>query len=450
MEDMKSVYFIGIGGIGMSALARYFNDQGSTVYGYDRTETPLTKTLVSEGMIIQYNEDLSALPETVDMVVYTPAIPERNQIMQYYNSTSIPMFKRAQALGMIVNQGNCYAVAGSHGKSTTSAMLEHVMQVSEKNCTGFLGAISTNYHSNYVAGCSDCFVVEADEFDRSFHQIKPTATIVTSVDSDHLDIYGDLAGVQKGFLTYLNNVREQGKIIIQKDQSIIDQLPKEKVITYGIDGPADYLAENIRLEKGRYHFDVRSKTTSIEDIQLNMGGLYNVENALAVCALSLEVGVEIKSIKKAFESFKGLKRRYEKIIDTPQLVLIDDYAHHPEEIRSFIEGLKVSYPNQRIGVIFQPHLYSRTKDYYDHFAQSLDLADDVIIMDIYPAREEAIPGVTSDLIEQNMHHAHVQRANFDTVVQKAIQLHDQVIAVVGAGNIAQIVEPLKEKLLHRE
>ncbi len=446
-NQIHRVYFVGIGGIGMSALARYYNDHGVQVFGYDKTSTELTNNLEQEGMKIQYVDDTSILPKEIDLVVYTPAIPTSNQILSHFKQSEIPVLKRAQALGEIVNSGECYAVAGSHGKSTTSAMLAHLFQVSGKNCTGFLGAVSTNYESNYIKGCEECFVVEADEFDRSFHQIKASSTIITSVDSDHLDIYGTIEGIQEAFLTYVDGIRPNGVVVIQADQEIIPRIQNHNIITYSAFGKAMVQAVHVRNQQGKFLFDVQTTDTTIQDISLQMGGMYNVENACGVIALALHYGIDEQSIIEAFSSFRGLKRRFEYIINTPDFVFIDDYAHHPHEIRSFLQALRNSAPNKRIAVIFQPHLYSRTKDYYPHFAESLDLADEVLLLDIYPAREEPIPGVSSQLIQDEMKNENVQLVTFETVNEAVNQLENiDVLATVGAGNISLLIPKLKQHL----
>lgn len=439
MRDVQSVYFIGIGGIGMSAIARYFNENGAQVSGYDRTETPLTKQLVAEGMQIFFEEDVDRIPKDVDLVVYTPAIPAHHTELQYYQNSDIPTLKRAVVLGKIVNEGDCYAVAGSHGKSTTSAMLAHVLQVAGRNTTAFLGAIAANYNSNYVSGGTDNFVVEADEYDRSFHQIQPTHTIITAVDSDHLDIYGTMAGVEQGFLTYVEGLRAGGTVFIPATEPFIEKLQGVTVSTYGVAEGADFQAKNWQIEKGGYRFDVQTPTELIQGVTLKMGGLYNIENATAVIAMACTLGVSPEVIKEAFASFRGLKRRFEVVLETDELTIIDDYAHHPHEIRSFIKGVKELYPGKRIGAIFQPHLFSRTRDYAQHFAESLELVDEALIMDIYPAREEPIEGVTSKSIADLMTSTPCKLVSHETVVAEAKKMNVDVLATVGAGDISKAV-----------
>ena len=447
MSEVKSVYFIGIGGIGMSALARYFNEHGVTVSGYDKTKTPLTSTLEQEGITIYYNEDVSRIPKDVDLVVYTPAIPSTHSVLNYYQQSETLVLKRAQVLGKIVNEGDCYGVAGSHGKSTTSAMLAHVFQVAGKNCTGFLGAIASNYNSNYISGSPSCFVVESDEYDRSFLNILPTSTIITSIDSDHLDIYGDMDGVRIGFNEYANNVRENGSIFIHEDAvTELESRSDIQLLTYSLNSTADFYANDLQQIEGGFQFNAICPTKTINNIVLPMGGQYNVENALAVIAISTVNGVDEEAIRKGLASFKGLKRRFEKVISEPQITFIDDYAHHPNEIRAFIKGVRELYPNKRIGAIFQPHLYSRTQDYAEHFAQSLDIVDEVLIMNIYPAREEPIEGVSSSLIYDAMENGNKQIVADNDVVQKALDLPIDVLVTIGAGDISKQVPQLKEAL----
>lgn len=445
MSQVKSVYFIGIGGIGMSAIARYFNDNGANVSGYDRTETPLTKQLVQEGISVYYSEDVNRIPKNVDLVVYTPAIPEEHKELVYYQNSEIPTLKRAVVLGQIVNEGQCFAVAGSHGKSTTSAMLAHVFQAAGKNSTAFLGAIASNYESNYIKGGVESFVVEADEYDRSFHQIKPSATIITAVDSDHLDIYGSMEGVVEGFEQYVSGVRADGVVFIEAKEEFKNRIKTKTVFTYSIEQEADYQAKNIRLVDGAYQFDVLGVNgLEILDVRLTMGGRYNIENALAVIALASYYGVSSESIREAFAGFKGLKRRFEVVFQGGGKVFVDDYAHHPNEIRAFIKGVKELFPSQKILAIFQPHLFSRTKDYAEHFAESLDIVDDAMVMNIYPAREEPIEGVTSQLIVDAMKMETVKLVNTEDLVSEVECRAFDVLVTVGAGDISKEIEKLKK------
>lgn len=451
MSQVKSVYFIGIGGIGMSAIARYFNDNGAKVSGYDRTETPLTKQLVKEGITIDYTEDVNRIPKNVDLVVYTPAIPAKHAELVYYLNSNVPTLKRAVVLGQIVNEGQCFAVAGSHGKSTTSAMLAHVFQVAGKNSTAFLGAIASNYDSNYIKGGVESFVVEADEYDRSFHQIQPSATIITAVDSDHLDIYGSMQGVIEGFEQYVSGLREDGVVFIEAKEEFKNRITSRKVFTYSIEQEADFQAKNIRLVNGAYQFDVIGvNQLDIQDVRLTMGGRYNIENALAVIALASYYGVSGELIKEAFASFKGLKRRFEVVHQGEKKVFIDDYAHHPNEIRAFIKGVKELFPSKKILAIFQPHLFSRTKDYAEHFAESLDIVDDAMVMNIYPAREEPIEGVTSQLIADAMKMDTAKVVATKDLVSEVESREFDVLATVGAGDISKEIEKLKEVLTQKE
>lgn len=443
MSEINSVYFVGIGGIGMSAIARYFNDHGVTVSGYDKTETPLTKKLVDEGITIYYDENVDRIPKDVDLVVYTPAIPATHSELTYYQNTEISVLKRAAVLGQIVNEGYCFAVAGSHGKSTTSAMLTHVLKTGKKEVTAFLGAIASNYQSNYVAGQPDQFVVEADEFDRSFHQIYASHAIITSVDSDHLDIYGSMEGIEEGFSIFSSQIRDGGMIYLSETEAFQNHLSRP-FTTYGFSDNSDIQGLNIRKLDGGYRFDVRTKTTTIKDVILKMGGMYNILNALSVIAVAKDQNISDDSIVSAFATFKGLKRRFEVIAETDSQVMIDDYAHHPHEIRSFIEGIRELYPTKKIGAIFQPHLFSRTQDYAEHFAESLELIDEVLVMEIYPAREEPIAGVNSDLIASFIHHTPKQVVNHDNVIKHAKEMRVDVLATIGAGDISKIIQPLKK------
>lgn len=443
MSNVQHVYFIGIGGIGMSAIARYFLQIGATVSGYDKTETPLTKQLQQQGAKIFFTEDVSRLPSNLDLVVYTPAIPKTHTELVYLQQSDVTVLKRAEVLGKIVNEGNCFAVAGSHGKSTTSAMLAHVFKESNKDCTAFLGAIATNYQSNFIAGTSENFVVEADEFDRSFLHIQPSATIITSIDSDHLDIYGDIEGVQNAFNKYVNNVRENGKVFIQEDVANTIQANNSiEIFTYSLSPTADFHAKNLRINHGEFWFDVVTPTQTVQNVHIEMGGRYNVENAVAVIALASSYGITLQECKSALASFAGLQRRFEFVTKHENFVFIDDYAHHPHEIRSFIEGVKELYPNKRITAVFQPHLYSRTKDYYQHFAQSLNQIDEVFIMDIYPAREEEIEGVSSQLIANEMIKPPTLISH-ETILQSFSSVKTDVFVTIGAGDISKWIPQLK-------
>ncbi len=443
IKEINSVYFIGIGGIGMSAIARYFNDHGVIVSGYDKTQTPLTIQLAKEGISIFYSEDIHRIPKDVDLVVYTPAIPSTHTELAYYLASDIPTLKRAVVLGQIVNQGVCFAVAGSHGKSTTSAMLTHILKTGGIDVTAFLGAIASNYDSNYVIGLPDQFVVEADEFDRSFHQIFSSHAIITSVDSDHLDIYGSMDGIIEGFTIFSKQLRDHGMVYLPETEPFQHKL-NQPYTTYGFSEQSDVQAYNIVQVDGGYRFDVKWKAQTIKGISLSMGGMYNILNALAVIALAKDQGVINENIITAFNSFKGLKRRFELIAKSEEQVMIDDYAHHPHEIRSFIEGIRSLYPSKKIGAIFQPHLYSRTQDYAAHFAESLELIDEVLVMEIYPAREEPIPGVSSELITSYIKNTPHKVVTHETVIEQAMNMNVDVLATIGAGDISKIVEPLKK------
>lgn len=450
MKEVKSVYLIGIGGIGMSAIARYFMQNGAVVSGYDKTQTPLTEKLVCEGAKVYFNEDVSRISTSVDLVVYTPAIPETHTELTFYKNLDIPVLKRAEVLGNIVNEGKCFAVAGSHGKSTTSALLAHVFKVSGKDCTGFLGAIASNYQSNFITGSAENFVVEADEFDRSFHHINPTSTIITSIDSDHLDIYGDLEGVQQAFSTYVENIRPGGKLFIHSDsRQALQSIPENiDVFTYGTTAHSDFRATNISITNGGYSFSVSGPTGEFQDHFIPMGGKYNVENALAVIAMATSYEISAESCKQALASFTGIKRRFDYVLKTENIVYIDDYAHHPFEIRSFVEAVREIYPNKTLAAIFQPHLYSRTKDYFNHFAQSLDLLDEVLIMDIYPAREKAIPGVSAALIAENMDKRPLL-VNHTNLIEELVTVTADVYLTIGAGDIAKQVPKVKQHLIKK-
>ncbi len=446
LRNIYSTYMIGIGGIGMSALARYFNHIGIAVQGFDKTPSALTDQLQNEGIEVFFHESIDRIPKDVDLVVYTPAIPDEHIELVYYTQSDIPVMKRAEVLGKITDSEHCMAVAGSHGKSTTSAMLAHLFKNAGKNCTAFLGAIANNYQSNFIPGRDACFVVEADEFDRSFHQLSPNDVIITAVDSDHLDVYGSISGIEDSFLEFISNTDENGRILIQKDVALKNRINHSNIYTYGLDSGADFSATDIKVKDGTYNFDIVSKHGCIENCTLNMGGRYNVENAVAAIALALLHNLAEHKIKEALNSFSGLKRRFEYVFKNDRVIYIDDYAHHPTEISSLIKSVKELYPGRKVTAVFQPHLYSRTKDYAREFGVSLMGADEVVIMDIYPAREDPIEGVTADLISQHVDITNKYRASHADISTLIEALNIDVLLTIGAGDIDRQVKNLAKVL----
>ncbi|HZH87522.1 MAG TPA: UDP-N-acetylmuramate--L-alanine ligase [Brumimicrobium sp.] len=453
MKDLKysNIYFIGIGGIGMSALARYFNAKGIPVAGYDKTETRLTQQLSEEGIAIHY-EDIGAkvkgLVGNTDstLVVITPAVPQNMEELVYLKEAGFSIQKRAQVLGEITARYKTLAVAGTHGKTTTSTMLAHVLSSTPEKCSAFLGGISANFNSNLlIEGSSHWMVVEADEYDRSFHQLRPFSSIITSTDADHLDIYKSKEALVQAFEEYGQLIAAEGKLILHAAVNICKDIPQ---LTYGIDADSsvDYKGLNLRVEKGHFMMDVQTPTDLYENVVLGLPGIHNAENALSVIALCESIGVSMEEIRPALLDFKGVKRRFELVAKKGELIYIDDYAHHPTAINSLLDSIRLIYKDTPIYVVFQPHLFSRTQDFMVEFAASLNKADQVILMPIYPAREEPIEGITSEALGKLMN-TKVSVQEPEEVLESIKKIKTGVILTVGAGNIDRLVEPIRNLLL---
>ena len=448
LEHIKHVYLLGIGGIGMSGLARYFQHLGCEVKGYDKTESELTKTLVSEGVEIIYQDDISLLPSvfskpsTENLVIFTPAVPKDLAIKNFLLDQGNRLFKRSEVLGIISASRFTIAVAGTHGKTTTSTMIAHVLKDSGYDCSAFLGGISSNYNSNVLYGNNNVVVVEADEYDRSFLTLHPNIAIVTSVDADHLDIYGDEQHLLESFDLFLTRVVENGLSIVKSG------LPLEGTVRYALNEKADAYAENIRIENDAFHFDFRSAKSDILDINLGIAGIHNVENAVAAIVVALELEISVEKIKRALSSFRGVKRRFEYVARNERTIYIDDYAHHPEELRAFLASLRKLYPNKWLTVVFQPHLFSRTRDFVTGFAEVLSHADELLLMDIYPARETPIEGVSSEWLLDKIILANKRLVTPQEVLEHTREFTPELIVTVGAGDIDRLVKPLKEIIEH--
>ena len=408
LKDITAVYFVGIGGIGMSAIARYFLHRGAVVGGYDKTPSPLTRKLEEEGALIHYEENVSLIPDACrnpesTLVVYTPAIPVNHQELVYFHESGFSIQKRAQVLGTLTQtlQGLC--VAGTHGKTTTSSMAAHLLHQSHVDCNAFLGGITKNYGTNYILSSSSPYVViEADEFDRSFHWLSPYATVITSTDADHLDIYGTEEEYLESFRKYTSLIQPEGYLIMHTGLKMVAAPPKGvRTYTYGRE-EGDFRAENVRIGNGEIFFDMISPFGNILNIQLGVPLAINIENGIAAMALAQIAGVTNEEIKEGMVSFRGVDRRFDFHVKSEQATYLSDYAHHPEEIRQSLLSIKELYAGKHIKVIFQPHLYTRTRDFYKEFADALSLVDDVVILDIYPARELPIEGVSSELIFENL------------------------------------------------
>lgn len=448
LDNIKQVYLVGIGGIGMSGLARYFHKRGCEVIGYDRTQTTLTDSLAAEGMAITYLDDVDQIPANFMaasdnlLVIYTPAIPKDSAILNYFRENNFDLKKRSEVLGIISKGMFTVAVAGTHGKTTTSTMVAHILKHSGFDCTAFLGGISSNYDTNVLFGGNDVVVVEADEYDRSFLRLHPDIAIITSMDADHLDIYGDDSHVKESFRLFASQLKEGGKLIRKNG------LPLESGTTYSAKESAEIYAANVRVENGTFFFDFKGQGIEIDNIELGLPGLHNVENATAAIQAALLLDIEAEKIKAALKDFRGVKRRFEYIIKTEQKVFIDDYAHHPEELRACLSAVRQLYPGRKLTVVFQPHLYSRTRDFVDGFAEVLDMADELVLLDIYPARELPIPGVSSNIIFEKMKLENKQISSKENAEELIAKLQPELLLTVGAGDIDTLVLPFKEILEH--
>ncbi len=459
LNQYDNIYFLGIGGIGMSALARWFMKKGLRVSGYDRTSTVLTRELENEGMAVHYEDQVSLIPkEVVDqpaktLVIFTPAIPKDHAEHAYLREHGYAIIKRSEALGLLTRDQFTVAVAGTHGKTTTSSMVAHILYVAGKNMVGFLGGITANYGTNLVmqgdVTKETLVVVEADEFDRSFLRLFPNIAIVTSADADHLDIYGDHDSVVKSFRDFIAQIHKGGTLIVHES---IDELLAKDVqhVTKKIYSMSrgQFFAGNIKAVGGFFEFDLHG-FGKVERVKLGVPGFHNIENALAASIAASLCGVEVSVIVKALASFRGVKRRFEYIIKSDKVVFIDDYAHHPTEIEAFLRSVRSLYPNKKLTVIFQPHLFTRTRDFAEGFSKSLSLADELFLMDIYPARELPIAGVTSDMLLKDITSPVKVRCNKTDLMAKLEQSSLEVITTVGAGDIDTFVEPIKIMLKRR-
>ncbi len=446
INSIKSVYFIGAGGIGMSALVRFFLSKGKNVAGYDGTQSNLTEKLIEEGADIHYEDNPSIIPQTFKdkentVVIYTPAIPKSHKELIFFQENGFEIQKRAQVLGMITKTEKGLCVAGTHGKTTTSTMTAHLLHQSEIGCNAFLGGISKNYKTNLLLSeKSDYVVIEADEFDRSFHWLTPFATVITSTDSDHLDIYGTREAYLESFRKYTSLVRPDGCLIIKKGIELnINVQNGVKVYSYGIN-EGDFHADNIRIGNGEILFDFISPICNINDIQLGVPVYVNIENGIAAMALAQIAGVKNEEIKKAMPTFGGVDRRFDFKIKDKIHVFLSDYAHHPAEIKQSISSIKMLYPEKKITVAFQPHLFTRTRDFYKDFAESLSVADEVLLLDIYPARELPIEGVSSKLIFDNIKESVDKRmCKKDELLNIIKEENIEVLITLGAGDIDNLV-----------
>jgi len=441
------IYFIGVGGIGMSALARYFNAKGVAVSGYDKTETVLTKQLVSEGIKVHYEDNIEFIDKDTQLVVYTPAVPKDHKELNYYKNNNYTVVKRSDVLGAITNSSFNICVAGTHGKTTTSTMVAHILQHSGYGCNAFLGGIAVNYNSNFWPSEKNVCVVEADEYDRSFLKLSPDVAIVTAMDPDHLDIYGTAENVEQAFIDFSARVKAGGLLLSKFGLKRGNELKADNHITYHLNNEkADVYASNIKMNNGSYQFDVITKDWQLQDVVLNMGGMHNIENMIAAIAVAHDLKIEDEKIKAAVSSFKGVKRRFEYIVKNENLVYIDDYAHHPDELKALLTGAKKLFPEKKCTIIFQPHLFSRTKDFADGFAESLSLADKIILLPIYPARELPMEGVRSEMILDRMTNTNKKILGKNEILDWVKNNSTELLITAGAGDIDTLVEPIRNIL----
>jgi UDP-N-acetylmuramate--alanine ligase len=454
---IHTVYFIGIGGIGMSALARYFNFIGKKVAGYDKTPTSITEKLAIEGIMVNYEDNVALIPADFKnpdecLIVYTPAIPKDHNGLAYFKKNGFNLKKRSEILGIIANKYKLIAVAGTHGKTSVSTTVAHLFYQTEKRCLAFLGGISKNYQTNLLLSekmddYNQYAVVEADEFDRSFLQLQPSIALITSMDADHLDIYGDKCGVIESFNAFAKQIRPGGILIHKKGIDLKEDNMPEKRFTYALQENADFYAINLKANSdGLYSFDLASPFGLISNLKSGVTGRVNAENAVAAAAIALVAGLDEDSIRQNLLNFVGVSRRFDIQVNTDSIVYIDDYAHHPEELRAFIGSVRDLYPNRRICGIFQPHLYSRTRDFADEFAESLDLLDELILLEIYPAREEPIPGINSEMLLNKVKLTSKTLCSFAELENLLQSRQIDVLLTIGAGNIDKKVSVIKKML----
>ena len=444
INKISSIYFAGIGGIGMSALARCFNMRGVKVSGYDKTETALTKKLVQEGIEIHYEDDVTLLDKNADVVVYTPAIPSTQKEINYFKENNYTLLKRSDVLGLLTKDTFNICVAGTHGKTTTSAMIAHILKDSGFGCNAYLGGIAANYDTNFWVSTNQVSVVEADEYDRSFLKLQPDVAIITAMDADHLDIYGTAEKMEDAFIEFSTKIKSNGCLILKHGLKRINDFKINDTCTYSLnDKDANIHVENLQIKNGAYEFDVVNNYWTLTNVVLNMGGLHNIENVIAAIGVAKYLKIEDDKIKLAVASFAGVKRRFEYIIKTLEVVFIDDYAHHPEELRALITGAKELFPQKKYTVIFQPHLFSRTKNLADGFAEVLSIADETILMPIYPARELPIEGVTSELILNKMTNKNKSIKSNTEVLEWLKNNKQEMLITAGAGDIDALVQPIK-------
>ncbi|MBE9483941.1 MAG: UDP-N-acetylmuramate--L-alanine ligase [Bacteroidetes bacterium] len=450
MKDLQTntIYMLGIGGIGMSALARYFRQQGKEVSGYDRTSTPLTQQLEAEGMNIHYSDDPAYIPCDAGIVIYTPAVPESNRELNYCRDMEFNIKKRAEVLGMIAKSHDTIAIAGTHGKTSISSMIAHIMHESERPVTAFIGGIMNNYDTNMLRTYKSKYLIaEADEYDRSFLNLHPKIAVISTLAADHLDIYGSLENMKASFSKFIGQTDTDGRVIIH--ESVAGQvITPANTIIYGMGQDATLRIQNVRVYEHHFYFDLVSED-GLVTIRMEVPGMHNIENATAAAGVCLQIGLSLEEIKLGLETYKGVKRRFEFILEG-ETIFIDDYAHHPDEIAACVDTAKKLYPDRKITGIFQPHLYSRTRDFADGFASALETLDEIILLDIYPAREEPIEGVDSQMLLAKIRNNNKSISSRSELPEMIKKKRPGVLLSMGAGDIDQLVGPIKEKLTEQE
>jgi UDP-N-acetylmuramate--alanine ligase len=426
----------------MSALARYFQDMGKEIYGYDLTPTPLTKQLELEGMHIHYREDIEQIPKETDLVIYTPAIPADHKELLYLQKQDLPILKRSEVIGMLSREYYTVAVAGTHGKTSICAVTAHLLKTAGVKVTAFVGGIMKNYGSNLItSNPTEVLLVEADEFDRSFLRISPDVAVVSSMDADHLDIYGDLKEMEKNYLDFIDKLGSKGLLIYHDRLTNLGPLNQRK-LAYGLHGTSDIRAEHIHVASGRFHFDLVADKYLIEDIAMSIPGRHYIENALAAASIAFELGASAETVKEGLESFQGVERRFELVMKQDNRVYIDDYAHHPKEIEVTLAAVKELFPGAKITTVFQPHLFSRTRDHEEGFAAVLDDSDEIILLDIYPAREKPIPGISSENILQRMKNQKKKILSRSELLGYLKEAEIEVLLTLGAGDIGLLTNDI--------
>jgi UDP-N-acetylmuramate--alanine ligase len=441
LNNIHSIYFLGIGGIGMSGLARYFHSKGLKVWGYDRTQTPLTSALEIEGIPVHYSDDPALISDSPDLVIFTPAIPADNREFLFIKEMNYPVKKRAEVLGMLAEGRFTIAVAGTHGKTSITSIVAHILKSSGCNVTAFIGGVSRNYNSNVIISQpAEIMLAEADEYDRSFLNLMPDIAVITSMDPDHLDIYGTEEKLRESFMQFAGQIKPKGRLIIKKGLP----LPQNVInIIYSDSETCDAYARNIGIQNNKFIFDIVTAKDVIPEICFSLPGRHNVENAVAAASVAVEVGIDINAVKLALESYKGVERRFDYRINSEKIVYIDDYAHHPRELKACISAVKELYAGKKITCIFQPHLYSRTRDLADGFADALQIADELILLDIYPARELPIRGVTSELIFRKVNLSNKIMCRKEDVLDVLKSRKLDVLLTLGAGDIDTLVKPIE-------